>query len=329
MKPSAEILANAPAGGTKLTGNEASVVLASSDVYPRVWLGHQSDGTLTAYFETEHELESPFSISQVISVHGIRVEDESARGTAICAVKVACHDRKLDQVFCSFLDEVREHVTDGADAVEVIQMCASEWRTLLQVATTLLSANAAAGIFGELCFLESLVVELGIHAVNMWQRSPHEMHDFIGHGARVEVKTSAFQDRSVITVHGLRQLEPPVTGTLTLAVAEVQRHGSESIDDVVVRLRQRGVSGELLTEKLRDVGYVVGMPGSQSFKFDLRSWRFWEVASDVAVLNRSAVSAEIDDAVSSLSYALNLSALGEAAEVFEFHRLECVEGQAS
>lgn len=329
MKPSAQILADAQAVGTSLTGSEASVLLASSEVYPRVWLGHQSDGTPTAYFETEHALESPFSVSQVISVYGIRVEDESARGTPICAVRVACHDQKLDEVFCSFIDEVREHVADGWDAVEIIQTSASEWRSLLQVATTPLSGNAAAGVFGELCFLEALVVELGLHSVDMWQRSPQEMHDFIGDSARVEVKTSAFQDRSVVTVHGLRQLEPPATGTLTLAVAEIQRHGSESIDDVVVRLRELGVSGDLLTEKLRDAGYVVGMPGSQSFTFDLRSWRFWEVTSDAVVLNRSAVSTEVADAVSSLSYALNLSSLGEPAEEFDFQRLGSLERQSS
>ena len=230
---------------------------------PRVWLGYQSDGAPVAYFENRNEAEVSFSVSQVISVQGTRVEEEEVLGPAIPAVKMTCHDRKLDRVFCAFIDEVRERIVRGAGALEVIQMSASEWRSLLQVASAPLSENTAAGIFGELRFLESAVIELGANAVEMWQRSPQEVHDFIGPHARVEVKASTFQTRSAVTVHGLHQLELPVTGTLTLAVVEVQRHGSESIDDVVARLRESGVGGEILTEKLRDSGYVIGMPGSE------------------------------------------------------------------
>lgn len=320
MRPASNILAEAQTGGAKLTDNEASVVLASEDASPRVWLGYQSDGAPVAYFENRNEAEVSFSVSQVISVQGTRVEEEDALGPAIPAVKMTCHDRKLDRVFCAFIDEVRERIVRGAGALEVIQMSASEWRSLLQVASAPLSENAAAGIFGELRFLESAVIELGANAVEMWQRSPQEVHDFIGPHARVEVKASTFQTRSAVTVHGLHQLELPVTGTLTLAVVEVQRHGSESIDDVVARLRESGVGGEILTEKLRDSGYVIGMPGSESLLFDLRSWRFWEITADSAVLNRSAITAETADAVASLSYSLNLSALGESAETFDFQR---------
>ncbi|MGL3148955.1 PD-(D/E)XK motif protein [Microbacterium sp. A82] len=320
MRSASDILAEARIMGAQLTDNEASVVLASEDTFPRAWLGYQSDGTPAAYFENGQESEVSFSVSQVISVHGTLVKTDLTRGLAIPAVKVTCHDQKLDQVFYAFIDEVRERISLGADALEVIEASASEWRSLLQVATTPLTGNAAAGIFGELRFLEAAVIELGANAVEIWQRSPQEIHDFIGSHARVEVKSSTFQTRSAVTIHGLRQLEPPGTGTLTLAVAEIQKHGSESIDDVVARLRERGVSSAILTEKLRDSGYVTGMPGSESLAFDLLSWRFWEVTSDSVVLNRSALAVEIADAVSSLSYLLSLSVLGASAEAFDFQR---------
>ena len=326
MRSAAEILIEAQSSGAALTGNEAIVVLADGDGTPRVWLGHQQDGAPSAYFEVEVPRDLNFSVSQVISVRALQVEDESSTGMTIPVVKLTCHDRKLDRVFCAFVDELRERIHDGANVVAVIHASASDWRSLLQVAAISLSENAAAGIYGELRLLEAIVAELGAAAASMWQRSPREMHDFIGLGARIEVKTSAFQNRAAVTIHGLRQLEPPETGTLTLAVAEVQKHGGETIDTVVNRLRDRGVDGQLLTEKLRDSGYVAGMPGSEEFAFELRSWRFWEVTPRSAVLNRSAVPEAISDAVSSLSYSLNLSGLGDAEETFDFGRLVGTEG---
>ena len=244
MRSAAEILIEAQSSGAALTGNEAIVVLADGDGTPRVWLGHQQDGAPSAYFEVEVPRDLNFSVSQVISVRALQVEDESSTGMTIPVVKLTCHDRKLDRVFCAFVDELRERIHDGANVVAVIHASASDWRSLLQVAAISLSENAAAGIYGELRLLEAIVAELGAGAASMWQRSPREMHDFIGLGARIEVKTSAFQNRAAVTIHGLRQLEPPETGTLTLAVAEVQKHGGETIDTVVNRLRDRGVDGQ-------------------------------------------------------------------------------------
>ncbi|MGO1414219.1 PD-(D/E)XK motif protein [Agrococcus casei] len=322
MKPASEVLAEARADGVMLSGNEATVRLAEIDESPRIWLGYLHEGLPVAYFESSTGTEVDFSVSQVISVRSVVVDDETDSGIPIPAVRVMCHDARLDRVFCFFIDEVRERIRDGAIAVDVIQSSAAAWRSLLQIATSELSDSQAAGIYGELRFLLAAVEAIGPDAIDAWQRSPHDMHDFTTERSRVEVKASAFQNRSAVTIHGLRQLEPPASGTLTLAVAEIQKHGDESISDVADRLRGLGVRDDVLIERLRDAGYVDGMLGSEGFSFTLRSWRYWEIDSETPVLNRSAVHESVADAVASLSYSLNLSALGVADTEFDFHRFE-------
>lgn len=299
---------------------EASVVVADSTDGMRTWLGYQEGQFAAAYFETDRPHGVSFSVSQVISVQSVEVNDEATEAETH-ALKIVCHEPKLDEVFFVFIDEVRSAVRQAADIVEIVQRAASDWRRLLQVAATELSESAAAGIYGELRFLEEAVQQLGPAVLETWQRTAQDVHDFTGDSARVEVKTSAFQDRSAVTIHGLRQLEPPVTGTLTLAVAEVQRHGDDSLNQVVDRLRQSGVDHSILTEKLCEGGYVEGMPGSEQLTFSLRSWRYWEIDGSTQVLNRSAVIEPVADAVSSLSYSLNLGSLGESSSVFDYSRL--------
>lgn len=327
MSSTKEIFHAAIRDGSALVVGEASVLVADSDGLRRTWLGYQEGEFASAYFTTDSEREISFSVSQVISVQSVDIRDEKA-GSRSRALKIVCHESRLDDVFFVFIDEVRSTLGGETEVIDVVNAAASDWRRLLHVAMTELSGAAAAGIYGELRFLEGVVEELGPSSIELWQRTAQDIQDFTGDSARVEVKTSAFQDRSAVTVHGLRQLEPPATGTLTLAVAEVQRHGTDSIDHVVERLSHWGADHKVLTEKLRDAGYVEGMPGSDQFTFSLLSWRYWEIDQHSQVLNRSALHEQVADAVSSLSYSLNLGSLGESSSIFEFKRLAPEEANA-
>lgn len=320
MRSAEDIFEKARLEGEPLAVGVAAVVVADESGSRRTWLGYQEGPSAAAYFETSSERRISFSVSQVISVESVEVDDDQTRAR-LQALKVVCHDPRLDKVFFVFIDEVRSAIDDTVDVAEVVQSAASDWRRLLQVAMTEMPESVAAGIYGELRFLEGAVERLGPSAVESWQRTARDMHDFTGDFARVEVKTSAFQDRSAVTIHGLRQLEPPLTGTLTLAVAEIQRHGADSLDQVAERLRHSGADHAMLTDKLFEAGYVEGMPGSDEFTFGLRSWRYWEIDGNASVLNRSAVTEVVADAVSSLSYSLNLGSLGESASAFDYSRL--------
>lgn len=146
------------------------------------------------------------------------------------------------------------------------------------------------------------------------------MHDFIGEAVRVEVKTSPFQNQHSVTIHGLKQLEPPVGGNLFLAVAEIEKHGAgETIDEVVDRLLDRGVPLGLFIDKLAAVGFVRGMgSGDGDLIFTLRSWRFWQIDATSPVLTARAVGEEIAESVSNVQYSMQLSALGDSSESFDW-----------
>lgn len=316
-----ELFDNAAGRGELLGGSEANVTLAPSSEAPhRAWLGTDGHGFPAAYFEVTDDDSTHFSVSRVINVRTVTVEDHLSR-EHIATLKVTCHDPRLNAVFHVFIDEVLAKLGEETSALEIIRTAASEWRSLLQVANSGLPESALVGLYGELRFLESLVEALGPSALETWQRTPQDVHDFITDRARVEVKTSAFQNRTEITVHGLRQLEPPTDATLTLAVAEVQRHGSETLDFVVDRILRLGVDRELFTHKLASIGYVQGMPGASEESFSLISWRYWEIDTRTPVLNKSAVSTATADSIGSLSYSLSLSALGDSLSDFDYLRL--------
>lgn len=321
---SSAIFAEASRGGESLHGAEANVLPVPGHEHPRrIWLGTDGAQHPAAYLEVVGHQALNFSVSQVISVQTVTVQ-EATNSDQVTTAKVTCHEPRLAEVFYSFIDEVLARISPEHGAVDVITAASVEWRNLLQVATSGLTEPAAAGLFGELCFLEALLEEAGPIGLEYWQRSARDIHDFIGPRARVEVKTSAFQNRSAVTVHGLRQLEPPQATTLTLAVADVQKHGEETLDAMVDRILDHHVDREQFLRKLADAGYVRGMPGSEDFSFSLLSWRFWEIDEQSAVLRRSALAVEVADAVSNLTYALNLGALGDGAGVFEYARL--IEG---
>lgn len=316
-----ELFENAQVNGTGLHGQEASVTQVAGLGPPfRVWLGTDSGQNYVAYFELSEKPMSEFRVSNAISVQPATVQELVTQDTVRTA-KVMCHESSLNHVFATFIEDVLQSLTLESDVVDTITIAAQGWRELVQIARAGLSESAAAGLFGELKFLVQLIQHVGPEGLESWQRSPHDVHDFITNDARVEVKTSAFQNRSAITIHGLRQLEPPHGSTLTLAVAEVQKHGEDSLDDVVFELLETGINRQTLQSKLADAGYIPGMPSTSSMTFTVLSWRFWTIDPSTPVLNKSAVSLPVADAIGSLSYVLNLSALGDGAESFDFKLL--------
>lgn len=285
-----------------------------------VWLGTDADSSSVAYFEVDESEESNFLVSQVIRVHTVLV-DESTSDRQIATVKVTCLESKLRGVFCVFIDETLSKLTDHQSAVEVITSSAEQWRRLLQVANGELAESVAKGIYGELSFLENACQQLGPSALKSWQKSPQEVHDFIGPSGRVEAKTSSFQNRAVVNVHGLRQMEPPVDAPLTLAVAEIEKHSGETLTMIVDRLLDMGLDAEELTEKLAASGYVRGMPGADEWRFEILSTRYWEITNNSPVLNRPTLPDDVADAISEVGYSLSLSALGDFEEVYDWSRL--------
>lgn len=315
-----QTIAQAQTLGEPLGEGEARVAQATVPRDgPRAWFGTDFNDRPVAYFEINlGELQS-FAVSQVIDVAPVSTTIGDPAETVVTA-KVTCREARLDDVFVAFMDDVTSQLGQQRSSVDVLVSSAGEWRNLLRIAKQGLSDSAAGGLYGELRFLEDLVGQLGPSGVDTWQRDGRNVHDFIGAGVRVEVKTSAFQNRHSVTIHGLKQLEPANTGKLILAVAEIEKHGGgEHLDTVVDRILDKGVPLDVLTDKLEEIGFVRGMGKVEGAPtFSLQSWRFWEISHDSPVLTTSAVGDHVATAVSDVQYSLQLSALGQASEEFEW-----------
>lgn len=286
----------------------------------RVWIGTDNDNRHVAYLEVAGERFKSFAVSQVLEV--APVETAVGDETDIQTAKIICRDERLNDVFLSLIEDVVSQLGAG-DTLNVLLNSVAAWRRLLQIVDNGLSEEAAAGLYGELRFLEELVENCEPQLVNIWQISENDVHDFIGADIRAEVKTSSFQNRQSVTVHGLKQLDSLHDADLVLAVAEIRRHGSgETIDDVVNRLLDFGVDIEALGRKLESRGFARGMSSSDADAqtFELQSWRFWPITSASPVIAASGLGAVTAAAVADVSYSLNLSSLGEATTSLDWSR---------
>lgn len=324
---SAELARAAVEGGQALSSDEANVVIAPGMSAPgRAWVGQTGLGHAAVYLEVSSADSMSFVVSQVIEVTTVRPR---IAGTDYDAntVKLVCTQSSLDGVFWTLVDDVLDRMRAGTSAVEALRSAVSEWRDLILRAARPLSASVALGLFAELSFLNEAYKEIGSAALRSWQVDPHSPQDFIGSTSRVEVKGSTFQDRSSIVIHGLRQLQVPSHSTLTLGVAEVEKHGDgHTLDYVVNSLLDSGAPRSELLEKLRTTGFVLGASTNAEHRFELRGWRFWEIDEDSPVLTAAILTDDVATAIESVEYRLTLSALGEFDATFDWHRLDAPFG---
>lgn len=287
----------------------------------RVWVGQSTDGRFAAFFETEQAGDFQADLSHVIRLTATQVSNK--RGETANAVQVQCLDPRLNEVFISYVDDVIAHMASGEEAVYALRSTATEWRSLLAVATLGLNETSLRGLFGELSFLRNLIIYTGAEALDMWTGADRERHDFVSLNASVEIKTSSLQNRQAVTVHGLRQLDPSEGAELTLGVLEIESHPQgASVDDVVEEVLALGVDVAQLRQKLARSGFVQGMPGVAEHRFREVCWKFWEVTAELPVLRRSVLPEKVVNAVSDLRYSLDLGALGaDFSDTYEYTRL--------
>lgn len=279
----------------------------------RVWFGADHTGRRVAYFEIGTERFDSFAVSKVLEVTPVDTKIEGDE-SHVRAAKVICRDDRLNDVFIALMEDVVSKLGPSS-SLRVLLNSIATWRRLLQLAGQGMSNEAAAGLYGELRFLEELVDRRGPQAIEVWQVNANDIHDFVDSRLRVEVKTSSFQNHHAVTIHGLKQLDAQGEDVLYLAVAEVQTGAQpDSLDGVVNRLLEGQVDPELLSRKLEERGFTRGMSSvaSTDQTFSVQSWRFWQISPDSPVLSASRVGTAVASAVANVTYSLNLSSLGEA-----------------
>lgn len=298
-------------------GDQLTVVSGPQADGQRTWFGFDSEGCPTAVIETDDVLRSAYSISGTVTVDLKQVHEE-IRGVPdeINAVVLKCLDASLETSFVSFLEDILERVAEGSRVITSVANAANQLRRLLSLRTTELSEDTALGLFGELHFLRAAVERFGPNALKMWTGPSKKQHDFTSDYACAEIKTSAFQNRSEITVHGLKQLAPLAGLPLTLAVADVEKGTGSTIDEVIDGFSEVGITHGMLAPLLEQAGFTYGMQGAETLRFSLQRWRFWEITAESPVLSYEHLADSTVSAIGNVSYSLNLGSLGKPNEDF-------------
>ncbi|MCJ2194869.1 PD-(D/E)XK motif protein [Kaistella montana] len=287
----------------------------------RVWVGKDQLSTPTAFFESGDDRLLNIEVSQAIRLASATIQNEL--GDALRAVQIRCLEPRLEGVFHTFLEDVIASVDAGGTVYDALASTVREWRRLLMIAREGISEQALKGLYGELSILRQIVAVHGASALPLWEGPERGRHDFVGDVVSMEVKTAALQNRQAVTIHGLRQLEPSEGSDLYLAVTEVDPHPrGELLSDLVEEIVDAGVDESGMRKRLAALGYVVDMPGTEDHRFKLVSTKYWHITESTPVLRRSVLPEAVVNAVSDLSYSLDLSALGDGfSEEFDFTRI--------
>lgn len=307
---------------------EYSVKLGPEVSGTQTWFGFDSDGLPTAFLENKaDERIKSAKISQAVVIRETEFTDVRSGRHYAQAIQIQCLDTSLEQSFTTFLDLVLEILASGADVHAALAQASNKLRKLLLLAQHELSETKALGLFGELSFLRLLVAHHGTKAITWWTGPSGRQHDFTSDSAAVEVKTSSFQNRSEVSINGLKQLMPLQGCALTLAVADVDRGTGQTILELLDSFAELGVTYAHLEEPLTAAGYSPNMRGADLYRFNLTRWRFWNINAQSPVLSQSTVPDEVVEAVGNVSYSLHLGALGQ--ELAGFDSIPLVAGKSS
>ncbi|WP_162159673.1 PD-(D/E)XK motif protein [Cystobacter fuscus] len=187
-------------------------------------------GLRTATPVDKLEVASPLAAIEV----GLR----TTGGTNV--LEIATRTVALYQQFYAFMMDVADRIQlSSRQPATAISESLEDWKELLRE-STVLSAEAQTGLFGELWLLKRLHQAHGTRAVDAWVGPLGESHDFRYAGTEFEVKTTRSADR-VHVISGLHQLEPSSGRSLYLVSLQMEPIGSnsgESLPDRVAALRK-------------------------------------------------------------------------------------------
>jgi hypothetical protein len=191
----------------------------------------------------------------------------------------------FEMVFTPLANQIFAGVTvQGRKPIDVVMQTIEEFRSALKPVKPDLTLTEQIGLFGEIWVLRYVLIpNIGARACFLWSGPDSERHDFIGHSAHIEVKTTTrSEDKHEISrMDQLRapcgkrllfasiQLEKSEAGAMTLAVL---------IDEVIEVLGKDGKAIDAFESRLAKMRWHDGLRQSAELKkFNLRDAQFFEV----------------------------------------------------
>jgi len=204
-----------------------------------------------ARFEVANE--TPHSVPS--KLQQITVQDVMADGKRW--LEVAASSPALFESFYRLIEQISAAVLLGEPAQAALDSAVGAWDTLVQQ-ISLLSEERQAGLFGELLFLERLLLNGTVNAIDAWVGPNRQPHDFRIGSNEFEVKTTGGQAR-VHTINGLTQLQASTACSLYLISIQLTDGGAGGIllPELVHQLRQVVSASDLLefNRRLKAAGY--------------------------------------------------------------------------
>ncbi|WP_380258571.1 PD-(D/E)XK motif protein [Kineococcus sp. GCM10028916] len=231
-------------------------------------------------------------------------------------LQLSCTEPTLGPTFAALCDDILVALTAAprGNSVPVCVGVLDAWRSLLRPRPSeVMNRSAVLGLLAELHVLERLLM-VDPDALDRWQGPSGHRHDFVTDDVVIEVKASTGADRFTVEIHGDRQLEGPVGGRLVLYAERFEAGGqdSDSLPDVVDRVRRLGVSAHDLLTRLAYVGYdSKHMEIYRTMRFRTREIRIYDVEADFpAVVPGAFRDPTVLDALSNVNYAVDLDSSG-------------------
>ncbi len=217
------------------------------------------------------ELASDAPAAPTSKFEQIVVSDVSADGRRWLEVSTSVP--RLFESFYRLITQITVAVINGMAAHDALEQAIGLWESLVEE-ISLLSEERQAGLFGELLFLERLLLNGTSDAVASWVGPDRQSHDFRVGAREFEVKTTSSM-RRVHTINGLGQLQRSIDCTLYLMSMQLTDAGTggRSLPELAHSLRtlMSAVDIKLYDERLQMSGYAARHAAHYTRRRRLRS----------------------------------------------------------
>ena len=211
--------------------------------------------------------------------------------SGVTRVVVQLTNQKYRDVFTALADDLLGEAADASSAAEGVQRVVARlahWQACLRrYSPDGLSENEQLGLFAELWFLRSLVMDVlpPARAIASWTGPSRSEQDFQTDGACVEVKATRSAPHQRIQVSSVFQLDPPAEQRLLLLhlAIDARRGQQQTLPRLVAEIAEGlsardTISAEIFASKLAECGYLDSQASLyEDTTYEVRNASYYEV----------------------------------------------------
>lgn len=188
---------------------------------------------------------------------GVQIHDTGVIAEVGRFADVICLRPHLGAIFEILVEDLLDALEDSADPVADAHGVLERWRELFErPRTSLLGTTELAGVVGELIVLRELAGPETQCQASWWTGPLGHVHDIVGPGHSLEVKTTLKRDDSHVVIHGLGQLASLPGRDLHLVFVRLLQDpaGLFTLPGLIDELSQTGLNRSELVSRAQSAG---------------------------------------------------------------------------